>query len=406
MVSKPTTDIRSNVLCYAMTLSGEAWGFETDFSGLITGLKEFALGYWLKLSNTVSNKVLQIGTDSGPHYTISSVDNGVLNGVYYKDTSATDPSNNFSFKIPINEWIGIAFNFQESNSVVTLNILITTKGKISITSDANSLATFKLPEGYFFLSNSVNGIISHAFIAESAVFEGSEYRELKTGVPGSQNWSKETTICTADCADDVCDFSNSCTSSYTLCGCLTSQCDSCSEPARDPSQYCLKCVSRHSFKNHHCCSDDLANCLDCSPLSGTICTLCEAGYFLYNNGLGTVSCISCADSCTYCSPNPQCFLCSSLIVQAGDTCRVDSIGYQIGFSKSNIEIDFANALTTDFTLSSITAYSDASPSTPLTTIGWTLNECKAGATQCSIKTDIKESQLPISLDLEFNQVSA
>ncbi|CAG9336323.1 unnamed protein product [Blepharisma stoltei] len=403
LVTKPSTDLTNKFSCFLMVLNGETWDLEGDFSSRVSG-NEVAVGYWVKFSNTVSNKVFQFGFSSGPHYIISSVSNGVLNGVFYKDASTTDPKNNFSFTIPINKWNLVVFYFQQINSDVTLNILISNKGKTSITSDASSSTPFQLPQGYMTFSSSVHGFLYSIFAIASAYFEGTEYREVILK-DTNLNVGKQSKVCSQNCADDLCDAEGDCISSYSQCHCATGTtvCDSCSEPARDFSNYCLRCKYGNSFKNHHCCSNTLTNCLDCSPLSATVCTLCSTGYFLYNNGAGTVSCISCTDSCTSCNPNPQCFECASSIVQDGSTCRVDSIGFQIGFSKPNFEINFASPLTYDLTISSIKAFSDASPSTLLTTTGWTLNTCNSGASQCNIVTDLTESQLPISLVLEFNQ---
>eukprot|EP00358_Blepharisma_japonicum_P000998 CAMPEP_0202954894 /NCGR_PEP_ID=MMETSP1395-20130829/51222_1 /ASSEMBLY_ACC=CAM_ASM_000871 /TAXON_ID=5961 /ORGANISM="Blepharisma japonicum, Strain Stock R1072" /LENGTH=173 /DNA_ID=CAMNT_0049670791 /DNA_START=506 /DNA_END=1029 /DNA_ORIENTATION=- len=98
-------------------------------------------------------------------------------------------------------------------------------------------------------------------------------------------------------------------------------------------------------------------------------------------------------------------LCAATVIkQDGNTCRADSIGFQIGFRSPNIiELDFASALTIDLTKDSISAQTDSTPSTSISTAGWTLNACLAGAKQCTITTDLTESQLPIYVDLVFNQ---
>jgi len=401
-----TTSLSSATMCQTLVKQGEAWGLDADFNTLTLGLTEFAVAYMVKFSSTLSDSIFQIGQSSGPHYVFSSTANGVIDGKFYKDASTpADSANNFRFTVPLDKFFTIAFDWvKDATSAVTLNVLISGVGKTSYTSIAGSTSPFQIPYGYMLFGKSVYAEFHSVYISKSIFYKNAELRELYSTGPDNIS-NKLTRVCDYDCYDDVCTESNNCVSSLILCLCPSTDCDSCTQIGRDGSMQCTACKSGFSFKNHHCCSNTLTNSLDCEPLSGTSSILCAEGYFLYDNGSGTTSCISCSDSCTSCNPNPQCFNCAKVITQDGSTCRVDSVGFQISFSSPNIiELDFASALKTGLTINSISAKTDSSSSTTIPTTGWTLNTCLAGAKQCTIKTDLTANKFPIVVDMAFNQV--
>ncbi|CAG9319114.1 unnamed protein product [Blepharisma stoltei] len=186
--------------------------------------------------------------------------------------------------------------------------------------------------------------------------------------------------CAGACSDSKCHPTHQCFSSTTACtSCDSTGCKVCGETNKDPSTYC----------NQDC----PANCDRCS--SSTLCTQCKSGSFLYDKA-GAALCIACLDSCTSCTATPDCFYCTSSIVQ------VDSIGYQISFSAPYIELDFAHPLVSTLTINSIGATLD--DGTVIDTSNWTLNSCVASAVSCTITANsLSVSQLPLNMVLKFNQ---
>jgi len=207
-----------------------------------------------------------------------------------------------------------------------------------------------------------------------------------------------TSTCNGDCIDDTCDEDKACISSKKLCQCTqTNDCPSCSQPSRDPQKNCDSCLTGFSFKNHLCCSDALTNCLACSPSSGTVCVLCPAGSFLYDNGSGTTSCVLCAASCTACDAS-TCYKCAGIVYQDSTTCRVDSLGFKYHFSDPYIIIDFAIASTNTYTIESLVASYDDGRTKD--TSSWTVDS--STSKQMQIKTTgFSEADLPIKIDFIF-----
>ncbi|CAG9329821.1 unnamed protein product [Blepharisma stoltei] len=161
------------------------------------------------------------------------------------------------------------------------------------------------------------------------------------------------------------------------------------------SSVCVKCMPSYKNQGGICVEMCSENCSDCS--SKNICTVCNSGYFLYDSN-GKTTCISCADSCTDCEPNPNCFMCADLVVQDGDTCRVDSVGYEISFSDRFIIIDFAHSSSKILTLASIEAFTIDGQN--IATTNWLISS--RSDTQLQIQTDnVREADLPINIDLSL-----
>ncbi|CAG9335128.1 unnamed protein product [Blepharisma stoltei] len=110
--------------------------------------------------------------------------------------------------------------------------------------------------------------------------------------------------------------------------------------------------------------------------------------------------LECKDSCTSCGG--VCFKYTDVVTQEGAMCKVNSIGYYISLSGTNIKIDFAHPLESALNIASLNAKSDKG--IVIDTSLWTLNTCAVGSTGCTIATSLTTDQLPIQFDFQFSQV--
>ncbi|CAG9324019.1 unnamed protein product [Blepharisma stoltei] len=94
-----------------------------------------------------------------------------------------------------------------------------------------------------------------------------------------------------------------------------------------------------------------------------------------------------------------CFKCTDLISQAGNSCRVESIGYKFSFVSPNIIVDFAYPLAKTLKISNLKATTTDNQAIATTT--WQIHS--QTASQLQIRTDLILSQLPIKLNFNFEQ---
>ncbi|CAG9336310.1 unnamed protein product [Blepharisma stoltei] len=403
-------DLSSYVSCSSMSLSGDqTWSLTTDGSSLVNPTGH-AVGFWVNFESTISTKVFQFGISGGPHYIVSSTENGILKASFVSASETTDSANDVFITVHLSKWLFIAFNFANVNpNPVQFEVVWIGYDVISINS-GSSVVAFDMPNGEFFFGSSIKGKFHRVILTISAsinssfdnigLFDGSSY--ISIAVPCNRG----------TCIDSVCAQSfgsltgKICLSSLQYCtACDTNGCTTCDpDSAREEAQYCLDCKDSgdgNVLRNYHCCALD-NNCAECSKIS-TQCDACEAGYFLNDDSPTSTSCIYCTDSCTYCEPGPECYTCATAITQTGTTCREDSVGFQVSLDVPNIVLDFAHQLSTGLSKSSFKATLNSGAD--ISTSGWTFTGCVAGVKQCKIEApNIQESDLPIAIDFEFAEV--
>ncbi|CAG9318547.1 WIF1_2 [Blepharisma stoltei] len=185
---------------------------------------------------------------------------------------------------------------------------------------------------------------------------------------------------------------DSCAANCTDCS-AANVCTTCSDANAGPVEGICRCNSRFYLKDTTCeaCGDNAKEC----DANGAIS--CDDNYFLYNDGT-TKTCKSCSASCNSCTSDPECYQCGAQGTTSGSTCADVSVGYKSKFSNGILTITFAEDLSKTLTKKNFQISTSGST---IDTSSWTLT--KVSDKEYTIETNLKKSDLPISVVLDFNQ---
>ncbi|CAG9323947.1 unnamed protein product [Blepharisma stoltei] len=331
------------------------------------------------------------------------------NGVPFQIVTALDRSSEYSIwfknpeiyvfqlyggktEVPISQgkWVFLVFNFVKSQDIWTWTVISPEFSTFSLTSYGIPGNIIKIAWG------------SDAYFYEIQLFiKGAINSPIVTLYDSSDaNYDATTSTCLASCTNychpDVGCLSSAACPCPTLCKCPADDgvCSSCNDPNSVLANKC-QCKTNYALEGLTCV---LKYPLDCAQwTSDKVCTQCNPNFFLYNSG-SSISCLAC-DSCTSCNASPTCFKCTDLISQAGNSCRVDSIGYKLSFVSPNIIVDFAYPLAKALKISSLQAATTNNQALATTT--WEIHS--QTVSQLQIRTDLTLSQLPIKLNFSFEQ---
>mmetsp|Transcript_18110 Transcript_18110/g.18102 ORF Transcript_18110/g.18102 Transcript_18110/m.18102 type:complete len:628 (+) Transcript_18110:647-2530(+) len=230
---------------------------------------------------------------------------------------------------------------------------------------------------------------------------------------------------TCDAACNGCDSNTECTACYDtaqknsegLCECqpktvwnqATKKCDPCAQdcdacsaatvctlctdPNAEPVEGVCQCKQRFYSSPTECiaCGDNTIEC----DANGAIS--CDDDFFIYDDQT-TKSCKSCSTTCNSCTVDPQCYQCGHQGTTSGSTCLDVAVGYKSKFSNGVLTITFAENLTKTLTKKN---FSISTAGSTIDTKDWVLT--KMSEKEYTIQTNLKKSDLPISVVLDFNQ---
>jgi len=198
----------------------------------------------------------------------------------------------------------------------------------------------------------------------------------------------------------------SCTSCESTCSdCSDGQCNACKDPNASPFETSCKCNDGF-YSVEGTCQHCPAGCVTCDQSSCSSCAetfaladgscVCEKGKFEYNDG-SKVICTTCAETCNTCTSDPQCYKCGSELSQGSASCYNATVGYKLKFNDGVVVVTFANDL--EHELSKKNFKISPKDGRPFKTESWVLT--KVSASEYHIATDLKKSDLPVKVILDF-----
>ncbi|CAG9312534.1 unnamed protein product [Blepharisma stoltei] len=376
--------------CNSFYADGEAYYYFGTLNSITPSSTEFGISAWVNISDEDSLDPLIVAIGLNVYSYGVAIDKG---GKAHLHPGSIP----LSSSLTPGTWMLMVYYWIKNASLWTWKVIIP---GIDAVTYSNAKNTY--PGNYFFLGFSY----SILYFYEVQYFIKATVNSFAVTLYDSSDstYIATTSACTNSCSN-YCHPEKGCLKitcecpTYCTCSANDDVCTSCNDPNADIANNC-QCKAGYHLQGSSCVFIPPANCA--VWISGTVCTQCNSDYFLYDNGAST-TCLACANSCSSCSATPSCFYCANSIVQDGNSCRVDSIGYQLSFSSPNIiVINFAHPLSETLAIDNLKVTTMTNQD--ISTATWKISNLSTPS-KYQIITDLSVSKLPINLDFSFNQGS-